>query len=110
MPASTSASTTRAAGVARQSWRWRRASGPRANCSAPVVGRSPATDAEKRAAAWAAAQLIRPGMTVGLGSGSTVAGLVEVLAHARPDACFVAASPATAAAANQHGLPLLALD
>jgi ribose 5-phosphate isomerase A len=75
-----------------------------------VAGRSPATEAEKRAAAWAAARLIRTGMTVGLGSGSTVAGLVEVLAQARPDAYFVAASPATAAAAKQHGLPLVALD
>jgi ribose 5-phosphate isomerase A len=75
-----------------------------------VAGRSPATDAEKRAAAWAAARLIRPGMTVGLGSGSTVAALVEVLAQAGPDACFVAASPATAATAEQHRLPLVALD
>jgi hypothetical protein len=49
-------------------------------------------------------------MTVGLGSGSTVACLVEVLAQARPDACFVAASPATAAAAQQHRLPLFTLD
>ena len=49
-------------------------------------------------------------MTVGLGSGSTVARLVEVLAQAPPDACFVAASPATAAAAQQHDLPLLTLD
>jgi ribose 5-phosphate isomerase A len=49
-------------------------------------------------------------MTVGLGSGSTVACLVEVLAQARPDAFFVAASPATAAAAQRHGLPLAALD
>lgn len=75
-----------------------------------MAGRSPATDAEKRAAAWVAARLIRPGMTVGLGSGSTVAALVEVLAQARPDACFVAASPATAATAEQYGLPLVALD
>jgi ribose 5-phosphate isomerase A len=75
-----------------------------------VAERSPAIEAEKRAAAWAAARLIRTGMTVGLGSGPTVACLVEVLAQARPDACFVAASPATAAAAQQHGLPLVALD
>jgi ribose 5-phosphate isomerase A len=49
-------------------------------------------------------------MTVGLGSGATVACLVEALAQARPDVCFVAASPATAAAAQQHRLPLFTLD
>jgi ribose 5-phosphate isomerase A len=71
---------------------------------------SPAIELEKLAAAHAAALLIEPGMVVGLGSGSTVNRLIEVLAEARPDAVFVAASPASERAAEANGLRVLSLD
>jgi ribose 5-phosphate isomerase A len=65
---------------------------------------------EKRAAARAGAQLVEAGMRVGLGSGSTVALLVEALEERRPDATFVAASPSTERAARAAGLRLVELD
>jgi ribose 5-phosphate isomerase A len=71
---------------------------------------SPAIELEKLAAAREAALLIEPGMVVGLGSGSTVNRLIEVLAETRPDAVFVAASPASERAAAANGLRLLSLD
>jgi ribose 5-phosphate isomerase A len=71
---------------------------------------SPAIELEKLAAAREAALLIEPGMVVGLGSGSTVNRLIEVLAEARPDAVFVAASPASERAAAANGLRVLSLD
>ncbi len=71
---------------------------------------SRAAEEEKLAAAYEAVRLIRPGMNVGLGSGSTVALLSKVLAQSAPDATFVAASPATANAAETHGLRVVALD
>jgi ribose 5-phosphate isomerase A len=67
----------------------------------------PAADAEKRLAARAAAGLVESGMTVGLGTGSTVAFLVEALAERRPEARFVATSPRTAAAAREAGLTVV---
>jgi ribose 5-phosphate isomerase A len=74
-----------------------------------VDGHSPEFEAEKLVAARAAARLIEPGMPVGLGSGSTVERLIEVLAESRPTAAFVAASPATADAATQRGLRIVDL-
>jgi hypothetical protein len=71
---------------------------------------SPAIELEKLAAAREAALLIEPGMVVGLGSGSTVNRLIEVLAETRPDAVFVAASPASERAAAANGLRVLSLD
>jgi len=71
---------------------------------------SPAIEFEKLAAAREAALLIEPGMVVGLGSGSTVRRLIEVLAEVRPDAAFVAASPASERAAEANGLRVLSLD
>lgn len=71
---------------------------------------SRAAEEEKLAAAYEAVRLIRPGMNVGLGSGSTVALLIELLAQSAPDATFVAASPATANAAETHDLRVVALD
>src|SRR5580658_6873876 len=59
---------------------------------------------EKRTAAWAAAELVADGMTVGLGTGSTVAYLLEALAARKPDIRCVATSPATAAAGRRLGL------
>ncbi len=71
---------------------------------------SPAIELEKLAAAREAALLIEPGMVVGLGSGSTVHRLIEVLAEVRPDAVFVAASPASERAVEANGLRVLSLD
>jgi ribose 5-phosphate isomerase A len=68
-----------------------------------------ASEEEKLAAARAAAGLIEPGMVVGLGSGSTVNRVVDVLAERQSDAIFVPASPATADALARRSLPTGAL-
>lgn len=59
---------------------------------------------EKEAAADAAASLVEDGMVVGLGTGSTVAHLLVVLARRARAVCCVATSPATEAAARRLGL------
>ncbi len=60
---------------------------------------------EKRAAAEAAAELVTEGMRVGLGTGSTIAWLLPVLAaRAVKDVVYVATSPATEHGARAHGL------
>jgi ribose 5-phosphate isomerase A len=59
---------------------------------------------EKRRAAEAAAALVEDGMTVGLGTGSTVAFLLPALAARGLDLRCVATSPATETAARAHGL------
>ena len=73
-----------------------------------------ATDAierQKRAAAEAAAALVRDGMRLGLGTGSTVAYLLPALAaRGLADLACTATSPATASAARELGLRVLALD
>jgi ribose 5-phosphate isomerase A len=61
-------------------------------------------DAEKRAAAEAAAELVEDGMRVGLGTGSTVAFLLPVLAARRLDLRCVATSVATEERARDLGL------
>jgi ribose 5-phosphate isomerase A len=63
-------------------------------------------ESEKQAAAEAAAALVEDGMTVGLGTGSTVAYLLTALAERRPDVRCVATSPQTEEAARKLGLPL----
>ena len=60
--------------------------------------------AEKRVAATTAAALVENGMVVGLGTGSTVAELVPVLAERRLDITCAATSPATEAQAVALGL------
>jgi ribose 5-phosphate isomerase A len=50
---------------------------------------------EKQAAAEAAAELVENGMTVGLGTGSTVAFLLPALARRKIDIRCVATSPRT---------------
>jgi ribose 5-phosphate isomerase A len=60
--------------------------------------------ADKRAAAEAAATLVDPGMTVGLGTGSTVAWLLPALAARRLSIRCVATSPATETTAVRLGL------
>jgi ribose 5-phosphate isomerase A len=61
-------------------------------------------DEEKRLAAEAAADLIQSGTRVGLGSGTTVAYLLEAIARRDVSARFVATSPETAEAAHSLGI------
>jgi ribose 5-phosphate isomerase A len=61
-------------------------------------------DAEKRAAAEHAARLVEDGMRVGLGTGTTVAPLLEILGARGLRLRCVATSPATEAAARAAGL------
>ena len=63
-----------------------------------------ALDDEKRRAAEAAAELVESGMTVGLGTGSTVAHLLAALARRGLDLRCVATSPATESEARRLGL------
>ncbi len=64
-------------------------------------------DADKRAAAEAAALLVEPGQLVGLGTGSTVAHLLPALARrGLRDLRCVATSPATERLAREVGLPV----
>jgi ribose 5-phosphate isomerase A len=64
-------------------------------------------DDEKRLAAEAAAELVESGMTVGLGTGSTVAHLLPALARrGLTDLRCVATSPATEEQARGLGIPV----
>jgi ribose 5-phosphate isomerase A len=64
-------------------------------------------DDEKRLAAEAAAELVESGMTVGLGTGSTVAHLLPAVARrGLADLRCVATSPATGAQARSLGIPV----
>ena len=68
-------------------------------------------DDEKRLAAEAAAELVESGMTVGLGTGSTVAHLLPALARrGLTDLRCVATSPATEAQARSLGIPVEEFD
>lgn len=65
---------------------------------------------EKRAAAKAAARLVEEGMRIGLGTGSTVAHLLEALAERRLKVRCVATSPGTEEAARELGLEVEPFD
>jgi ribose 5-phosphate isomerase A len=65
---------------------------------------------EKRLAAEAAAALVEPGMTVGLGTGSTVAFLLPALARRRLSLRCVASSAATEQLARALGLEVEPFD
>jgi ribose 5-phosphate isomerase A len=68
-------------------------------------------DDEKRLAAEAAAQLVESGMTVGLGTGSTVAHLLPAVARRGLTGLrCVATSPATEAQARSLGIPVEDFD
>lgn len=67
-------------------------------------------EAEKRVAAEAAAALVEDGMTVGLGTGSTVAHLLPALAHRELDLRCVATSSTTASTARELGLAVEEFD
>jgi ribose 5-phosphate isomerase A len=63
-----------------------------------------AVDNEKRAVGEAAAAMVEDGMTIGLGTGSTVAFLLPALAQRHLSLVCVATSPATASIATSLGL------
>lgn len=68
---------------------------------------------EKRLAALAAADEVRPGMTIGLGTGSTVAELIPILASRIHDGLHilaVATSEATATAARVAGIAIMPFE
>ena len=67
-------------------------------------------EGEKRIAAEAAAELVADGMTVGLGTGSTVAHLLPALAARELEIRCVATSPRTEAAARAAGLEVESFD
>jgi ribose 5-phosphate isomerase A len=70
-------------------------------------------DAQKRAAAARAVDFVRPGMRLGLGSGSTAKHFVEVLAErvrAGLKVIAVPTSEATRSDAERLGVPLTSLD
>ncbi len=67
-------------------------------------------DAEKRVAAEAAAELVEDGMTVGLGTGSTVAFLLPALAERGLSIRCVSTSVQTEAHARELGLEVEAFD
>jgi len=74
----------------------------------PVVS---VADTEKRLAAEAAAELVESGMTVGLGTGSTVAHLLPALARrGLSDIRCVATSVATEEQARELGIPVEEFD
>jgi ribose 5-phosphate isomerase A len=68
------------------------------------------TDDHKKAAGEAAAALVNPGMTVGLGTGSTAAWFVRALAARKLDVRGVATSTETASLAESLGMSLIDLD
>ena len=65
---------------------------------------------EKRLAADRAAQLIEPGMRVGLGSGTTVAYLLEAIARRGVEAHYVATSRLTEPSARSLGIVIDTFD
>jgi ribose 5-phosphate isomerase A len=69
-----------------------------------------AVEGEKRTAAEQAAELVEDGMTVGLGTGSTVAYLLPALAERRLTLRCVATSPQTEQAARELGFSLEPFD
>ena len=69
-----------------------------------------AAEHEKRVAAAAAAELVENGMSVGLGTGSTVAHFLVALAARRLEVRCVATSPATESAARALGLDILPFE
>jgi ribose 5-phosphate isomerase A len=83
---------------------------PPARQRPPRLSDESATSAQKRAAAWAAAELVHDGMSVGLGTGTTVAYLLPALAAGRKRVRCVATSVATELAARALGLTVQAPD
>ncbi len=79
----------------------------------PVIRASqggPVRQEWKRAAAEEAAKLVQDEMSVGLGSGSTLAELVHILSRRKTGATFVASSSSIQRLASRLGLRLASLD
>src|SRR3984893_8825015 len=79
----------------------------------PIVSIAMDVDAQKRAAAARALEFVRPGMRLGLGSGSTAKHFVELLAErvrAGLDVIAVPTSETTRSDAERLGVPLSSLD
>jgi ribose 5-phosphate isomerase A len=73
---------------------------------------APRRDAQKRAAAEAAVALVRDGMVVGLGTGSTAAFAIEALARRVREGLHILGIPTSArsaAQAREAGIPLTSL-
>src|SRR5689334_25143845 len=71
------------------------------------------SDAHKRAAAARAVEFVRPGMRIGLGTGSTARHFVELIGErvrSGLDIVAVPTSQATLADAKRCGIPLTTLD
>ncbi len=77
---------------------------------APTSASFSVADSQKRAAAQAAAALVKDGERVGLGTGSTVAHLLPALAERGLSLRCAATSPATERAARELGLVVEDLD
>jgi ribose 5-phosphate isomerase A len=83
----------------------------RASIAASIEFAAVPGDEEKRIAAEAAAELVEDGMTVGLGTGSTVALLLPAIAARGPSGIrCVATSVATERQARELGLPVEEFD
>ncbi len=70
-------------------------------------------ESQKREAAARAVEFVRPGMRLGLGTGSTARHFIELLAQRVREGCNVVGVPtseATRAQAEQLGIPLTTLD
>jgi len=67
-------------------------------------------DDQKKATGYAAADLVKSGMTVGLGTGSTAAWFVRALAERKLDIRGVPTSESTASLARELGLTVVDLD
>jgi ribose 5-phosphate isomerase A len=77
-------------------------------CTVPIVSEA---DTEKRLAAEAAAELVESGMTLGLGTGSTVAHLLPAIARRGLEGIrCVATSVATSEQARELGVPVEEFD
>src|SRR5262249_19921589 len=79
----------------------------------PIVSIAMDVDAQKRAAAARALEFVRPGMRLGLGSGSTAKHFVELLAERVRTGLVVSGVPtseATRSDAERLGVPLTTLD
>jgi ribose 5-phosphate isomerase A len=86
-----------------------RATGP--GQQPPLSGADAQAIAHKRAVGSAAAELVEEGMRVGLGTGSTVAYLLEALGERKPASVrYTATSPATERIAGELGLRIFSLD
>jgi ribose 5-phosphate isomerase A len=83
------------------------------NCACRAFQRAMNADAQKRAAAARALEFVRPGMMIGLGTGSTARYFVELLGERVRDGLQISGVPtseATRADAQRCGVPLTSLD